>query len=179
VKTGSGAVRSYIPTEVMISDRSEQELERNGFVPLTLHKASQKAGFFSCYSCRKVDDFPATPEGRQNALNQRIEIQLPYLLISCRFSQYIKLMQRENIGSWQTRSQLDQALSNWIKQFISDMDNPTASVRARRPLRNARVAVREVEGKSGWYSATLSLTPHFKYMGLPFTLIERSRLEKN
>ena len=178
VQAGHGAVRSHIPTEVMISDRSEPELVHNGFTPLTLHKASQKAGFFSAPSCRKADDFPATAEGRQLALNQRLEIQLPYMLISCRFSQYIKIMQRENIGSWQTRSQLDQELGGWLKQYVSDMDNPAASVRARRPLRNARVTVREVEGKSGWYLVAMSLTPHFKYMGLPFTLTERSKLEK-
>lgn len=178
VQAGHGAVRSHIPTEVMISDRSEPELVQNGFTPLTLHKASQKAGFFSAPSCRKADDFPATADGRQQALNQRLEIQLPYMLISCRFSQYIKIMQRENIGSWQTRSQLDQELSNWLKQYVSDMDNPAPSVRARRPLRNARVTVREVEGKSGWYVVSMTLTPHFKYMGLPFTLTERSKLEK-
>jgi type VI secretion system protein ImpC len=178
VQAGHGAVRSHIPTEVMISDRSEPELVQNGFTPLTLHKASQKAGFFSSPSCRKADDFPSNIDGRQQALNQRLEIQLPYMLISCRFSQYIKIMQRENIGSWQTRSQLDQALSGWLKQYVSDMDNPAPSVRARRPLRNARVTVREVEGNSGWFLIAMSLTPHFKYMGLPFTLTERSKLEK-
>jgi type VI secretion system protein ImpC len=178
VQAGHGAVRSHIPTEVMISDRSEPDLVQNGFTPLTLHKASQKAGFFAAPSCRKEDEFPANADGRQQALNQRLEIQLPYMLISCRFSQYIKIMQRENIGSWQTRSQLDQALAGWLKQYVSDMDNPAPSVRARRPLRNARVTVREVEGKSGWFLVSMSLTPHFKYMGLPFTLTERSKLEK-
>jgi type VI secretion system protein ImpC len=178
VQAGYGAVRSHIPTEVMISDRSEPDLVHNGFTPLTLHKASQKAGFFAAPSCRKEDDHPLNADGRQQALNQRLEIQLPYMLISCRFSQYIKIMQRENIGSWQTRPQLDQALNGWLKQYVSDMDNPAPSVRARRPLRNARVTVREVEGNSSWFVVTISLTPHFKYMGLPFTLTERSKLEK-
>jgi type VI secretion system protein ImpC len=179
VEAGHGAVRSHIPTEVMISDRSEPELVKNGFTPLILHKASQKAGFFAVPSCRKADDFQDNADGRQQALNQRLEIQLPYMLISCRFSQYLKVMQRENIGSWQTRSQLDQSLNNWLKQYVSDMDNPAASVRARRPLRNARVTVRELEESAGWYVVSISLTPHFKYMGLPFTLTERSRLEKS
>ena len=84
VQAGHGAVRSHIPTEVMISDRSEPELVHNGFTPLTLHKASQKAGFFSAPSCRRADDFPATAEGRQLALNQRLEIQLPYLSLGLR-----------------------------------------------------------------------------------------------
>lgn len=178
VRAGTGAMRSQIPTEVMVSDRSETELVKNGFTPLTIHKASRKAGFFAVPSCKAPSTFADTPEGRQDELNQRLEIQLPFMLISCRFSQYLKVIQRENIGSWTTRSQLDQSLNQWIKQYVSDMDNPAASVRAKRPLRNARIAVRDVEGKSGWYLVKMSLTPHFKYMGQSFTLTERGKLDK-
>ena len=36
-----------------------------------------------------------------------------------------------------TRSQLENELNGWLKQYVSDMDNPTPGVRARRPLRHA------------------------------------------
>ena len=175
----SGAsLRTQIPTQVMISDRSANDLVKNGFTPLVIHKHSRKAGFMAVPSCKSIDAYPQTNEGRQQALNQQIEVQLPYMLISCRFSQYIKVMQRENIGSWLTRSQIDQSLNRWLKQFVSDMDNPAPSVRARRPLRDARITVRDMEGKAGWFLSTVSITPHFKYMGQSFTLTERGRLEK-
>ncbi len=178
MKSGNGSMRTQIPCEVMISDRSATELSKNGFTPLVIHKASKQAGFMSIPSCKDIINFANTPDGRQNELNQRLESQLPYMLISCRFSQYIKVMQRENIGSWQTRSQIDQSLNKWLKQFVSDMDNPAPTVRARRPLRDARINVRDMEGKSGWFLSTISITPHFKYMGQSFTLTERGRLEK-
>jgi type VI secretion system protein ImpC len=178
VEANNKALRTQIPTQVMISDRSANELVKNGFTPLVIHRQSGKAGFMAAPSCKAIDDFGHTADGRQKALNQQIEIQLPYMLISCRFSQYIKVMQRENIGSWLTRSQIDQSLNRWLKQFVSDMDNPAPSVRARRPLRDARITVRDMEGKAGWFLSTVSITPHFKYMGQSFTLTERGRLEK-
>jgi type VI secretion system protein ImpC len=178
IESGSATMRSQIPTEVMISERSANELIKNGFTPLTINKSTKKAVFMAVPSCKSVELQPNTAEGRQTALNQQIETQLPYMLISCRFSQYIKVMQRENIGSWLTRSQIDQSLNRWLKQFVSDMDNPAPSVRARRPLRNANISVRDMDGKSGWFLSTISITPHFKYMGQSFTLTERGRLEK-
>ena len=178
IESGSPTMRAQLPTEVMISERSANELIKNGFTPLTIQKASKKAAFMAVPSCKSIEVQANTAEGRQAALNQQIETQLPYMLISCRFSQYIKVMQRENIGSWLTRSQIDQSLNRWLKQFVSDMDNPAPSVRARRPLRNAHISVRDMEGKSGWFLSTISITPHFKYMGQSFTLTERGRLEK-
>ncbi len=178
MQSSNGKMHTQIPCEVMISDRSASELTKNGFTPLLIHKASKKAGFMSIPSCKNLLNFSNSSNDSQKYLNQRLESQLPYMLISCRFSQYIKVMQRENIGSWQTRSQIDQSLNKWLKQFVSDMDNPAPAVRARRPLRDARISVRDMEGKSGWFLSTISITPHFKYMGQSFTLTERSRLEK-
>jgi len=178
IESGNATMRSQLPTEVLISERSCNQLIKNGFTPLSIQKSSQKATFMAVPSCKAVELQANTAEGHQQTLNLQIESQLPYMLISCRFSQYIKVMQRENIGSWLTRSQIDQSLNRWLKQFVSDMDNPAPSVRARRPLRNAHIAVRDMEEKSGWFLSTISITPHFKYMGQSFTLTERSRLEK-
>lgn len=178
IESDNAIMRAQLPTEVLISERSANELINNGFTPLTIHKSSKKAVFMAAQSSKLVDTQPNTAEGRQASLNQQIESQLPYMLVSCRFSQYIKIMQRENIGSWLTRSQIDQSLNRWLKQYVSDMDNPAPSVRARRPLRNAHITVRDMEGKSGWFLSTISITPHFKYMGQLFTLSERGRLEK-
>ncbi|MFT7109590.1 MAG: type VI secretion system protein ImpC [Psychrobacter glaciei] len=178
VESGSPTMRAQLPTEVLISERSANELIKNGFTPLSIQKAAKNAVFMAVPSCKSIETHANTAEGRQLALNQQIETQLPYMLISCRFSQYIKVMQRENIGSWLTRSQIDQSLNRWLKQFVSDMDNPAPSVRARRPLRNANISVRDMDGKSGWFLSTISITPHFKYMGQSFTLTERSRLDK-
>lgn len=166
---------TLIPTEVLISERSTNELINNGFTPLSIHKRTGRAGFTAVPSCHAMI---MNQQDKHALLNQKLVTQIPYLLISCRFSQYIKVMQRENIGSWLTRSQIDQSINRWLKQYVSDMDNPAPTVRARRPLRNASIIVRDMEEQSGWFVSTISITPHFKFMGQSFTLTERGRLDK-
>ncbi|MHA7879574.1 MAG: type VI secretion system contractile sheath large subunit [Saccharospirillum sp.] len=174
VASGRGAQRGQIPTEVLISDRRENDLVRQGFVPLTLRKGKAEAGFYSAASTHYREP------GGSNAdlLAAQLDGQLPYILIACRFAHYLKVMQREHIGSWQTRSQIDQELNQWLRQYVSDMDNPAPGVRARRPLRSASLTIRDVEGKAGWYMISMALTPHFKFLGQPVTLRESGRLDK-
>ena len=174
VSSGRGAQRGQIPTEVLVSDRRENDLVHQGFVPLTLRKGKSQAGFYSAASVR-FHDIEGTPE---ETIAAQLDGQLPYILIACRFAQYLKVMQREHIGSWKTRAQIDQELTQWLRQYVSDMDNPAPGVRARRPLRSASLSIRDVEGKAGWYMISMELTPHFKFLGQPVTLRESGRLEK-
>ncbi|MEP4547359.1 MAG: type VI secretion system contractile sheath large subunit [Saccharospirillum sp.] len=175
VSSGRGAQRGQIPTEVLVSDRRENDLVHQGFVPLTLRKGKSQAGFYSAASVR-FHDIEGTPE---ETIAAQLDGQMPYILIACRFAQYLKVMQREHIGSWKTRAQIDQELTQWLRQYVSDMDNPAPGVRARRPLRSANLSIREVEGKAGWYMISMELTPHFKFLGQPVTLRESGRLEKS
>ena len=88
------------------------------------------------------------------------------------------MMQREHIGSWKNRRDVDHELNNWLKQYVSDMDNPAPGVRGRRPLRRAEIKVREVDGKADWFLTRIQITPHIKFMGTAFTLAETSKLDK-
>ena len=91
---------------------------------------------------------------------------------------YLKVIQRENIGTWKERGDLEAELNNWIRQYVADMDSPLPGVRSRRPLRQAQVTVEEVEGEPGWYRVELKVRPHFKYMGAYFTLSLVGKLDK-
>lgn len=104
--------------------------------------------------------------------------QLPYLFIISRLAHYIKVLQREQIGSWKERTDLEQELNTWIRQYIADQENPPAEVRSRRPLRAANIEVMDVEGNPGWYKVNLSVRPHFKYMGSDFTLSLVGKLDQ-
>lgn len=164
-----------IPTQILITDKRESEVVAQGFMPLSVHKGDDTAAFYSAYS---VHANPDDGNGKEIDLSSRLGAQLPYLLIISRISHYIKMMQREHIGSWTNRREIDLGLNNWLKQLVSDMDNPAPGVRARRPLRRAQIKVREVEGKSDWFLTKIEITPHIKYMGDLFTLQETSKLEK-
>ena len=166
-----------IPTEVLITDRRETDLVRHGFMPLTVRKGADRAAFYAAQSIQQVDEERDSHGAR--ILSRRLGAQLPYLFIVSRLAHYIKMMQREHIGAWRNSMDIERQVNDWLKQYVSDMDNPAPAVRARRPLRQARLSVREVEGKGDWYLIDLSVMPHLKYMGSTFTLSEVGKLEKN
>ncbi|QCI11871.1 type VI secretion system contractile sheath large subunit [Pseudomonas putida] len=172
-----GQLQAKIPTEVLISDRKEFELAEEGFIALTMRKDSDNAAFFSANSVQKPKTFPKTPEGLQAQTNYKLGTQLPYLFIVNRLAHYIKVLQREQIGSWKERRDLESELGKWIKQYVADQENPSADVRSRRPLRAAKIEVSDVAGDPGWYQVSLAVRPHFKYMGANFEISLVGRLD--
>ena len=174
-----GQVETKIPTEVLISDRREFELAEQGFIALTMRKGSDNAAFFSANSVQAPKFFGNSKEGKDAELNFKLGTQLPYMFIINRLAHYIKVLQRENIGSWKNRAELQDELNNWMRQYVSDQENPSADVRSRRPLRKASIEVSDVEGEPGWYKVNMSVQPHFKYMGADFVLSLSGRLDKD
>ena len=172
-----GQLQAKIPTEVLITDRKEFELADEGFIPLTMRKGSDNAAFFSANSVQKPKKFPNTEEGKAAETNYKLGTQLPYMFIVNRLAHYLKVLQREQIGSWKERQDLERELNVWLKQYVSDQENPPAEVRSRRPLRSAKVEVSSVAGEPGWYKVSLSVRPHFKYMGASFDLSLVGRLD--
>ncbi len=174
-----GADQVKIPTEVMVSERREFELSEQGFIALTYRKDSDNAAFFSANSIQKPKKFGQSPEGKDAELNYKLGTQLPYLFVANRIAHYLKVIQREQIGSAKERGDLERELNDWIKQYVADMEAPTAAVRGKRPLREAQIMVTDVPGDAGWYKVEMRVRPHFKYMGAFFTLSLVGRLDKD
>lgn len=173
-----GEIQNKIPTEVLISERREHELAAQGFIALTMLKNHDGAAFFSASSAQKPKFFGNSKEGQDSELNYKLGTSLPYIFVVCRLSHYIKVIQREHIGTWKDRGDLESELNTWIRQYVSDMDSPGEGVRSRRPLRQAEIKVLDVEGEPGWYQVNLAVRPHFKYMGASFSLSLVGKLEK-
>ncbi|AXM98855.1 type VI secretion system contractile sheath large subunit [Pseudomonas plecoglossicida] len=173
-----GQLQAKIPTEVLVSDRREFELSSEGFIPLTMRKDSDNAAFFSANSVQRPKLFQKTPEGLAAQTNYMLGTQLPYMMIINRLAHYLKVLQREQIGSWKERQDLERELNTWIRQYVADQESPSSDVRSRRPLRAARIEVQDVQGNPGWYQVWLSVRPHFKYMGANFELSLVGRLDK-
>ncbi len=174
-----GEVQSKIPTEIQLTERREFELSEQGFIGLVHRKGSDNAAFFSANSCLKAKVFANTEAGKAAETNYRLGTQLPYTFIVTRLAHYIKVLQREQIGAWKEKADLQRELNKWISQYVVDMDNPAAEVRSRKPLREAAVTVDDIPGQPGWYRCGLEVRPHFKYMGAAFTLSLVGRLDKN
>lgn len=173
-----GEIQTKIPTEVLISERREFELAEQGFIGLAMRKNSDNAAFFSANSCQKPKFFGNTKEGKEAETNYKLGTQLPYIFVVSRLAHYIKVLQRENIGTWKERADLEGELNNWIRQYVADMDAPGPEVRSRRPLRTANISVEDVEGDPGWYRVSMLVRPHFKYMGASFTLSLVGKLDQ-
>jgi type VI secretion system protein ImpC len=173
-----GEIETKVPTEILVSERREFELAEEGFIALSMRKGSDNAAFFSANSCQKPKKFGTSKEGKDAELNYRLGTQLPYLFVINRLAHYIKVLQREQIGSWKEKGDLERELNNWVKQYVVDMDNPSPTVRSRCPLRSALISVEDVPGEAGWYKVDLKVRPHFKYMGAFFTLSLVGKLDK-
>jgi type VI secretion system protein ImpC len=173
-----GQAETKIPTEVLLSERREFELSEEGFMGLTMRKGSDNACFFSANSAQKPKVFGRTKEGKTAETNYKLGTRLPYMFIITRLAHYLKVLQREEIGSTKSRTDLQNDLNKWISQYVLDMDTAQPGSYARRPLRKAVVTVEDVEGEPGWYKVGMKVVPHFKYEGAFFELSLVGKLDK-
>jgi type VI secretion system protein ImpC len=164
--TDSGDVALKCPTESPITDRREKELADLGFVPLLHCKGTDYAAFFSVQSAQK----PKLYDKDAANANARLSTQLPYILAISRFAHYMKVMMRDKIGSFMSRGECENFLNTWILQYVVGNDNVAAEVKARKPLREAKVEVVDVPGKPGVYRAVAYLKPHFQLDELSVSL---------
>ena len=156
--TDEGDVAMKCPTEVPITDRREKELADLGFVPLVHCKGTDYAAFFSVQTAQK----PKLYDTDSANANARLSAQLPYLMAVSRFAHYLKAMMRDKIGSFMSRTDAEIFLNRWITGYVVPDDTASPAMKARCPLREARVDVSEVPGKPGVYRAVAFLRPHFQ-----------------
>jgi type VI secretion system protein ImpC len=165
-RTDDGDVALKCPTEVAITDRREKELADQGLIPLVHCKGTDYAAFFSVQSANKPKKFD---KAAANA-NARLSSQLPYILAVSRFAHYMKSIMRDKIGGFMSRIQCQTFLTQWIMQYVTEDDQASASVKAKFPLREARIEVSEIPGKPGAYRAIAFLRPHFQLDELTVSL---------
>ncbi|MEM9461489.1 MAG: type VI secretion system contractile sheath large subunit [Myxococcota bacterium] len=173
-----GSLQTKLPIEIQLTERREYELSEEGFIGLTYRKNSDNAAFFSANSCQRPRFYGDTEEGRANELNFRLGTQLPYMFIITRLAHYIKVIQRENLGSWKTAAELRRELKKWLLGYTSSGPKVDAITKSKRPFQATEVLVDEVPGQAGWYRCEIQVMPHFKYMGADFTLSLVGKLDK-
>jgi type VI secretion system protein ImpC len=157
-KTDDGDIAMKCPTEIAISDRREFELSNLGFLPLLHNKDTDNAVFMGAQSCQKPQAY-FDPAANANA---ELSAKFNLLLCTSRFAHYLKVMARDKIGSNMTAGECEKWLNEWIRNYCVDPNGASDAVKAKRPLSEARVDVRSVAGKPGWYEAVAYLKPHFQ-----------------
>ncbi len=148
--TDDGDVAMKCPTEIAITDRREFELSNLGFLPLLAQQEQR---------LRRLHGRPVVPEaedllrgGRQRQRRAVGQVQLHPVRVALR-----PLPQGD--GPRQDRlfmelSDCERWLNRWINNYV--VANPETAgdeTKAKSPLADAKVEVRAVKGKPGWYEA--------------------------
>lgn len=157
-KSLGGDVVAKCPVETTITDRREKELSDLGFISLCYSKGSDFAVFFGGQTAHKP---PLYSNDLANA-NARLGAMLPYILAASRFAHYLKAIMRDKVGSFQSRASVESYLNQWVSRYVTVDDEASQEVKARLPLREARVEVSEVAGRPGVYNGVIFLRPHFQ-----------------
>lgn len=163
-----------IPSEVMIPETREFEFSNLGFIPLSYYKNRDYACFFSANSAQK----PALFDTPDATANSRINARLPYIFLLSRIAHYLKVIQRENIGSTKDRRLLELELNTWVKSLVTEMTDPGDALQASHPLRDAKVVVEDIEDNPGFFRVQLFAVPHFQVEGMDVNLSLVSQMPK-
>ncbi|MDW4577686.1 type VI secretion system contractile sheath large subunit [Atlantibacter hermannii] len=163
-----------IPSEVMIPETREFEFANLGFIPLSYYKNRDYACFFSANSTQK----PALYDTADATANSRINARLPYIFLLSRIAHYLKLIQRENIGTTKDRRLLELELNTWVRGLVTEMTDPGDELQASHPLRDAKVVVEDIEDNPGFFRVKLYAIPHFQVEGMDVNLSLVSQMPK-
>ncbi|MCA8002598.1 type VI secretion system contractile sheath large subunit [Burkholderia metallica] len=169
-----GGTPAKIPTEALIPETREAEFANLGLIPLSFYRNHDFACFFSANSAQK----PVSYEAKEAAANSRINARLPYIFLISRIAHYLKLIQRENIGTTKDRRLLELELNTWIKSLVTEMTDPGDDLQTSHPLREARVSVEDIEDNPGFFRIRLFVVPHFQIEGMDIGLSLVSQMPK-
>lgn len=163
-----------IPTEILIPETREFEFANEGFIPLSFYKNSNYACFFSANSTQK----PLETDNQVVTANLKVNSRLPYIFMISRIAHYLKVIQRENIGSTKSKSVLQDELNKWVSGLVTEMPDPGPELIATHPLKAAEVSVNELTDNPGFFSVSLSVMPHFQIEGIDINLSLVSQMPK-
>jgi type VI secretion system protein ImpC len=154
-KSDDGDLDQKCPAEVGITERREAELSKMGFLPLCHYKNTDYAVFFGAQTAQKPQKYDA-PDATANAA---ISARLPYIMATSRIAHYLKVMARDKIGSFMEAQDCERWLNRWINTYTNSNPDASADMKAKFPLAEARVEVKENPEAPGSYSAIAHLRP--------------------
>jgi type VI secretion system protein ImpC len=173
-QSDDGDTDAKCPTEIGITDRRDAELGKLGFLPLCHYKNTDYAVFFGAQTTHKAAKYDR-PEATENAA---ISARLPYMMATSRFAHYLKVIGRDKIGSFMEAEDCEAWLNRWINNYVNANDDAGPDMRAKFPLRDAKVEVKAVAGSPGSYQAVAWMRPWLQMEELTTSLRMVARIPK-
>jgi type VI secretion system protein ImpD len=156
--TDRPGIAGRLGLEVALSERHERELADLGFVPAHPPRLAHGLVFHSNQSVHRPPHYDRAA-ARANA---KLSSMLQHALCAARFAHYVKVMTRDKIGSFQTAERIERGLNDWLLGYSMNNDAAPLATKAKYPLKEARVEVREQAGKPGHFTAVVHLQPQFQ-----------------
>ncbi|MDV2078925.1 type VI secretion system contractile sheath large subunit [Marinobacter xestospongiae] len=141
-----------------ISDRMEKALAEEGFLPLVPLPNTPMLVFHSVPSIQQ----PKSYELLAANVSAKLSAMLHYILCVSRFAHYLKVMGRDRVGGYRTPEECESQLQRWIHGYTMATEGASDELRARFPLRDAKVSVKARAGEPGKYYSIIHLQPHFQ-----------------
>jgi type VI secretion system protein ImpD len=145
-------------TDVLVTDYQEKELGELGFIPLCHCKDTSWSAFYGSASAQKPKQYDRTVA----TVNARLSGMLQYMFCVSRFAHYLKVIGRDKMGSFASPQECQDHLQRWLHNYTIASDDAGLETKAKHPLREGKVQVREQPGKPGSYACVVHLRPHFQ-----------------
>ena len=156
--TDRRGVATKASLEVRVSEPQEQELARLGLIPLSHAADTEYCVFYSNASLHK----PKVYDEPTASANARISAMLQYVMCASRFAHYLKVLARNKLGDFASGQELESFLNRWLSNYVSPDEKASPETKAKYPLLEGRVEVRDIPGTAGGYRMIMHLLPHFQ-----------------
>ncbi|VAW45392.1 Uncharacterized protein ImpD [hydrothermal vent metagenome] len=154
----SSSMATRPATNIQIDDFLERELSQLGFIPMCSYHSVKGSTFYSNSSLHQ----PPVYDLDIANTNARLSSMIQYMLCVSRFGHYIKVIGRDKVGSFINAQDCQRILQNWLNQYTISSENSSSVLKARYPLAESKVEIKEQPGKPGYFICIIHLKPHFQ-----------------
>jgi len=147
--------------EYQFSFRQEHALVDVGLLPVGILPFGPELVFGASRSMQAPASYSGATAATAEA-NARLSAQINSMLCAARFAHLVKVMGRDMVGAFRTADEIERQLNDWLQNYVNTNINSTAESRARFPLVEGNVQVRERLEKPGVFGCTIHLRPHYQ-----------------
>jgi type VI secretion system protein ImpD/type VI secretion system protein ImpC len=147
--------------EFQLSDRQERQLIDAGMMPVSALPYSPDMVFGAVRSLQAPATY-AGPNAPAAEASARLSSQINSILCASRFAHLLKVMGRDMVGSMLSADDIERRLKRWLQGYVNGNLNSTGETRARFPLVDGDVEVREHPDRPGVFGCVMRLQPHYQ-----------------